>query len=49
MRQTELLQEIQTMRFEEVYEIWNQGRLTQAFCRRAPMDMELHTILPGTT
>ena len=38
MRQTELLQEIQTMRFEEVYEIWNQGRLTQAFCRRAPMD-----------
>ena len=29
MRQTELLQEIRTMRFEEVYEIWNQGQLTQ--------------------
>ena len=29
MRRIELLQEIRTMRFEEVYEIWNQGQLTQ--------------------
>ncbi len=29
MKQTERLQEVRTMRFEEVYEIWNQGRLTQ--------------------
>ena len=30
MRPTELLQEIRKMRFEEAYEAWNQGRLTQA-------------------
>ena len=34
MRRTELLQEIRTMRFEEVYEIWNQGQLTQEEVRR---------------
>jgi transposase len=30
MRRTELLQEIRKMRFEETYEWWNAGRLTQA-------------------
>ena len=30
MRRTELLQEIRKMRFEEAYERWNGGRLTQA-------------------
>ena len=30
MRRTELLQEIRKMRFEEAYERWNVGRLTQA-------------------
>ena len=30
MRRTELLQEIRKMRFEEAYEGWNAGRLTQA-------------------
>lgn len=30
MRPTELLQEIRKMRFEEAYEGWNEGRLTQA-------------------
>lgn len=30
MRRTELLQEIRKMRFEEAYEGWNEGRLTQA-------------------
>ena len=30
MKRTELLQEIRNMRFEEVYEGWNGGRLTQA-------------------
>lgn len=29
MRQTEVLQEIRKMRFEEAYARWNQGRLTQ--------------------
>jgi hypothetical protein len=29
MRPTEVLQEIRTMRFEEVYEGWNEGRLSQ--------------------
>jgi transposase len=29
MRRTELLQEIRKMRFEEAYESWNRGRLTQ--------------------
>ena len=29
MRRTELLQEIRKMRFEEAYERWNVGRLTQ--------------------
>lgn len=29
MRQTELLQEIRKMRFEEIYEIWTEKRLTQ--------------------
>ena len=29
MRPTELLQEIRKMRFEEAYEGWNEGRLTQ--------------------
>jgi transposase len=29
MKQTELLQEIRKMRFEEAYESWNKGRLTQ--------------------
>ncbi len=29
MKQTERLQEVKTMRFEAVYEIWNQGQLTQ--------------------
>lgn len=30
MRRTEVLQEIRKMRFEEAYEGWNKGRLTQA-------------------
>ena len=30
MKRTELLQEIRKMRFEEAYEGWNKGRLTQA-------------------
>jgi hypothetical protein len=30
MRRTELLQGSRKMRFEEVYEGWNEGRLTQA-------------------
>jgi len=30
MRRTELLQEIRKMRFEEAYQRWNVGRLTQA-------------------
>jgi hypothetical protein len=30
MRRTELLQESREMRFEEVYEGWNEGRLMQA-------------------
>ena len=30
MRPTELLQEIRKMRFDEAYEGWNEGRLTQA-------------------
>ena len=30
MRRTELIQEIRKMRFEEAYEGWNEGRLTQA-------------------
>ena len=30
MRRTEVLQEIRKMRFEEAYEGWNAGRLTQA-------------------
>lgn len=30
MRRTDLLQEIRKMKFEEVYEGWNEGRLTQA-------------------
>jgi len=30
MKRTELLQEIRKMRFEEAYESWNAGRLTQA-------------------
>ena len=30
MRRTELLQEIRKMRFEEAYERWNVGRLSQA-------------------
>ena len=29
MKQTELLQEIRKMRFEEAYEGWQEGRLTQ--------------------
>jgi len=29
MRPTELLQDIRKMRFEEAYEGWNAGRLTQ--------------------
>lgn len=29
MRRTELLQEIRMMRFEEIYEIWIEKRLTQ--------------------
>jgi len=29
MRRTEMLQEIRTMRFEEVLEVWKKGRLTQ--------------------
>ncbi len=42
MRRTELLQEIRKMRFEEAYEGWNAGRLTQVeaaqllgFCERS--------------
>ena len=31
MRRTELLQEIRKMRFEEAYEGWNAGRLTQVY------------------
>jgi hypothetical protein len=34
MRPTELLQEIRMMRFEEAYEGWNEGRLTQAEAAR---------------
>src|SRR5437667_9006487 len=34
MRRTELLQEIRKMRFEEAYERWNVGRLTQAEAAR---------------
>ena len=30
MKRTELLQEIRKMRFEEAYEKWNAGQLTQA-------------------
>ena len=30
MRRTEVLQENRKMRFEEAYEGWNEGRLTQA-------------------
>jgi transposase len=29
MRRTELLQEVRKMRFEEAYEGWRRGRLTQ--------------------
>jgi len=29
MRRSEMLQEVRTMRFEEVYELWNPGQLTQ--------------------
>jgi len=29
MRRTELLQEIRTMRFEEAYGVWTEGRLRQ--------------------
>ena len=29
MRQTELLQEVRNMRFEDIYEIWTEKRLTQ--------------------
>jgi hypothetical protein len=35
MRRTELLQELRKMRFEEAYDGWSAGRLTQgeaAFC-----------------
>ena len=31
-------EEIRRMRFEEAYGIWTEGRLTQASCRRAPVD-----------
>lgn len=34
MRRTELLQEIRQMRFEEAYEGWQQGRLTQCEAAR---------------
>ena len=34
MRRTELLQEIRKMRFQEAYEGWNAGRLTQAEAAR---------------
>jgi len=34
MRPTEVLQEIQKMRFEEAYEGWNEGRLTQGEAAR---------------
>ena len=34
MRPTKLLQEIRKMRFEEAYEGWNTGRLTQAEAAR---------------
>ena len=34
MRRTEVLQEIRKMRFEEAYEGWNEGRLTQAEAAR---------------
>ncbi len=30
MKPTQVLQEIRKMRFEEAYEGWNEGRLTQA-------------------
>lgn len=30
MRPTKVLQEIRKMRFEEAYEGWNRGRLTQS-------------------
>ena len=29
MKRTEILQEVRKMRFEEAYEGWNKGRLTQ--------------------
>ena len=29
MRRTEILQEIRKMRFEEAYDVWTEGRLTQ--------------------
>ncbi len=34
MKPTQVLQEIRKMRFEEAYERWNEGRLTQAEAAR---------------
>ena len=34
MKPTQVLQEIRKMRFEEAYEGWNEGRLTQAEAAR---------------
>jgi hypothetical protein len=34
MRRTELLQEVRKMRFEEAYEEWQRGRLTQGDKKR---------------
>ncbi len=34
MKPTKVLQEIRKMRFEEAYEGWNEGRLTQAEAAR---------------
>jgi hypothetical protein len=34
MKPTKVLQEIRKMRFEETYEGWNEGRLTQAEAAR---------------
>ena len=34
MKPTQVLQEIRKMRFEEAYEVWYEGRLTQAEAAR---------------